>query len=91
MDSAEHLMRHPTHCAFVGGVFSEKVNAQRGDHRGTTTKALNAGIDDLAIDTNIGWRKVEAKKGKMSRYSMRQRYIQVFQDLKHQLMFSYGI
>jgi hypothetical protein len=56
--------------------------------RGATTEALNADIDGPTIDANNGWRKVEAAKGKMSRYWMRQRYTKVFQDLKHQLMFS---
>jgi hypothetical protein len=59
--------------------------------RGATTEALNAGIDGPTIDANNSWRKVEAAKGKMPRYSMRQRYTQVYQDLKHQLMFSLNI
>jgi hypothetical protein len=59
--------------------------------RGATTEALNAGIDGPTIDNTNGWRKVEAAKEKMPRYSMCQRYTQVFQDLKHQLMFSLGI
>jgi hypothetical protein len=48
--------------------------------RGATTEAINAGIDGPTIDTNNGWRKVEGGKGKMPRYSMLQRYTQVFQD-----------
>jgi hypothetical protein len=59
--------------------------------RRVTIEALNAGIDGPTIDANNGWLKVEAAKGKMPRYSMRQRYTQVFQDLKHQLMFSLGM
>jgi hypothetical protein len=58
---------------------------------GATTEALKANIYGPTIDANNGWRKVEAAKEKMPRYSMRQRYTQVFQDLKHQLMFSLGI
>jgi hypothetical protein len=64
---------------------------RRSMRRGATTEALNAGIDGPTIDANNDWRKVEAAKGKMPRYSMHQRYTQVFQDLKHQLMFSLGI
>jgi hypothetical protein len=69
----------------------EEFGVRRSMRRGATTEALNAGIDGPTIDANNGWRKVEAAKGKMPRYSMRQRYTQVFQDLKHQLMFSLGI
>jgi hypothetical protein len=56
--------------------------------RGVTMEALSAGIETPTTNANNGWRKVEADKGKMPRYSMRQRYTQVFQDSKHQLMFS---
>jgi hypothetical protein len=59
--------------------------------RGATADALNAGIDGTTIDANNGWGKVEAVKGKMPRFSMRQRYTQVFQDLRHHLRFSLGI
>jgi hypothetical protein len=59
--------------------------------RGATTEALNAGITGPTVDDNSGWRNVKVAKGKMTRYSMHQRYIQVFQDLKHQLMFSLGV
>jgi hypothetical protein len=59
--------------------------------RGATTEALNTRIDGLTIDANNGWRKVESAKGKMPQFSMRQRYTQIFQDLKHQLKFSLGI
>jgi hypothetical protein len=59
--------------------------------RGAITEALNAGIDGPSIDANNGWRKVESAKGKMPRFSMRQRYTQIFQDLKHKLFFSLGI
>jgi hypothetical protein len=40
--------------------------------RETTTEDLNAGIDDPTIDTNNGWQKVEAVKGKMPRFLMSQ-------------------
>jgi hypothetical protein len=59
--------------------------------RGATTEALNADIDAPTIDANNGWQKVESAKGKMPRFSMRQRYTQVFQDLRHQLRFSLDI
>jgi hypothetical protein len=59
--------------------------------RGATTEALNAGIDGPTIDANNGWWKIESAKGKMPRFSMRQRYTQIFQDLKHQLKFYLGI
>jgi hypothetical protein len=59
--------------------------------RGATKEALNAGIDGPTIDANNGWGKVEAVKGKMPRFSMRQRHNQVFQDLRHQLRFSLGV
>jgi hypothetical protein len=59
--------------------------------REAATEALNASIDGPTIDANNDWRKVEAAKGKMPRYSMRRRYTQFFKDLKHQLMFSLGI
>jgi hypothetical protein len=41
--------------------------------RGETTEALNAGIDGPTIHAYNGWRKVEAAKGKMPRFLMRQR------------------
>jgi hypothetical protein len=63
----------------------------RSMRRGATTDALNAGIDGPTIDANNGWRKIESAKGKMPRFSTRQRYTQIFQDLKHQLKFSLGI
>jgi hypothetical protein len=69
----------------------EEYGVRRSMRRGATTEALNAGIDGPTIDANNGWQKMEVAKGKMPRYSMRQRYTQVFQDLKHQLMFSLGI
>jgi hypothetical protein len=59
--------------------------------RGATTAALNPGLDGPTIDANNGWRNVEAATGKMPIYSMRQRYMQVLQDLRHQVMFSLGI
>jgi hypothetical protein len=63
----------------------EEFGVRRSMRSRATTEALNAGID------GNGWRKVEAAKGKMPRFSMRQRYTQVFQDLRHQLRFSLGI
>jgi hypothetical protein len=53
-------------------------------------EALNTNMDGPITDSNNGWRKVEAVKGEMLRYSMRQRYTQFFQKLKHQLMVSLG-
>jgi hypothetical protein len=69
----------------------EEFGVRRSMWRGATMEALNAGIDGPTIDTDNGWRKVEAAKGNMSRFSMRQRYTQAFQDLRHQLRFSLGI
>jgi hypothetical protein len=69
----------------------EEFALRRSIRRGATTEALNAGIDGPTIDANNGWRKLEATKGNMPRFSMRQRYNQVFQDLRHQLKFSLGI
>jgi hypothetical protein len=63
----------------------------RSMRRGATTEALNAGIDGPTIDANNGWRKIESAKGKMPRFSTRQRYTHIFQDFKHQLKFSLGI
>jgi hypothetical protein len=70
---------------------SEEFGVRRSMHKGATTEALNADIDGPTIDTNNGWQKVEAVKGKIPRYPMRQRHTHVFKDLKHQLMFSLGI
>jgi hypothetical protein len=86
LDSAEHHRNHPSRSKFVGG-----LGVRISMPRGATTEALNSGIDGPAIDVNNDWRKVEAAKEKMPRYSMRQRYTQVFQDLKYKLMFSLGI
>jgi hypothetical protein len=69
----------------------EEFGVRRSMRRGATTEAPNAGIDGATIDANNGWRNVEAAKGKMPRYSMRQRYKQVVHDLIHQLKFSLGI
>jgi hypothetical protein len=69
----------------------EEFGVRRSMWRGATTEALNTGIDGPVIDANNEWRKVESAKEKMTRYSMRQRYTQVFQDLKPQLMLSLGI
>jgi hypothetical protein len=71
--------------------FWEEVGVRRSMRRGDTAVELNAGIDAPTIYANNGWRKVEAAKGKIPIYLMRQRYTQVFQDFKHQLMFSLGI
>jgi hypothetical protein len=71
--------------------FWEEFGIRRSMRIGETPEALNAGIDGPNIDANNGWRKVEAAKGNMPRFSMRQRYIQVFQDLRHQPRFSLGI
>jgi hypothetical protein len=69
----------------------EEFGVCRSTRRGATTEALNAGIDSATIDANNGWRNVEAAKGKMPMYSIRQRYRQVVQDLIHQIKFSFGI
>jgi hypothetical protein len=69
----------------------EEFGVRRPITRGATTAALNAGLDGPTKDANNGWQKVDAVKGKMSIYSMRQRYTQVLQDLRHQLMFSLGV
>jgi hypothetical protein len=69
----------------------EDFGMHRSTMRGATTEALNAGIDGATINANSGWRKVEAAKGKMPRYLMRQRFTQVVQDIIHQLKFSLGI
>jgi hypothetical protein len=68
-----------------------KFGVKRSMRRGATTEALHTGIEGPTIDANSGWRKIESAKGKMPRFSMRQRYTQIFQDLKHQLKFSLGI
>jgi hypothetical protein len=47
----------------------EEFGVRRSMRRGATTEALNAGIDGPTIDDNNGWRKVEAAKGKMPRFS----------------------
>jgi hypothetical protein len=67
------------------------AGVRRSIHRGATMEALNAGIGGHTIDANNGWRKVEVASGKFLRYSMHQRYTQLFQNLKHQLMFSLGV
>jgi hypothetical protein len=69
----------------------EEFGVRRSIRIGATTEVLSAGIDGPTIDANNGWRKVEAEKGKMPRFSMRQKYTQVFQDLRHQLRFYWGI
>jgi hypothetical protein len=69
----------------------EEFGVRRSMRRGATTEALNAGIDGATTDANNGWRKVEAAKWEMLRYSMRQRYTPVLQDLIHQIKFSLGI
>jgi hypothetical protein len=85
VDPAEHNMRHPLIVKLW-----EEYGAGRSMRRGATTEAPDAGIDGPTIDANIVWRNVEAAKEKTPRYSMPQRYTQVFPDLKHQLMFSFG-
>jgi hypothetical protein len=47
----------------------EEFGVRRSTMRGATTAALNAGLDGPTIDVNNRWRKVEAAKGKMPRYS----------------------
>jgi hypothetical protein len=69
----------------------EEFGVRRSRRRGATMEALNARIDGATIDANNGWRKVEAAKGKMPIYLMRQRCTQMVQDLIHQLKFSLGI
>jgi hypothetical protein len=68
----------------------EEFGVRRSMRRGATMEALNTDMDGPSIDANNGWRKVEAVKGEMPRYLIRQRYTQFFQDLKHPLMFSLG-
>jgi hypothetical protein len=67
----------------------DEFGVRRSMRIGATTEARNADIDGPTIHANNGLR--EAAKGEMPRYSMRQRYTQVFQYLKHQLMFCLGI
>jgi hypothetical protein len=69
----------------------EEFGIRGSMRRGSTTETLNAGIDGDKIDLNNSWRKVEAAKGKMPRYSMRQRYTQTAHDLIHRLKLSLGI
>jgi hypothetical protein len=70
----------------MGRVRRNEINAAWSNHGG-----VELGIDGPTIDENNGWQKEESAKGKMPRFSMRQRYTQIFQDLKHQLKFSLGI
>jgi hypothetical protein len=72
------------------GLWAE-FGVQRSMWRGATTEALNAGIDRPTIEADNGWRKIESGKGNMPCFSMRQQYTRIFQDLKHQLKFSFGI
>jgi hypothetical protein len=58
----------------------DEFGVRRSMRRGATTENLNACIDGHTIDANNVWLKVEAAKGKMPRYSMRQKYTQVFQE-----------
>jgi hypothetical protein len=69
----------------------EEFGVRRSMRRGETTDTLNAGIDGPTINATNGWQKVEAGKGKVPRFLMRQRCTQVFQNLRHQLRFSLGI
>jgi hypothetical protein len=55
-----------------------EFGVRRSMRRGATTEALNAGIDGPTIEANNGWQKIESAKGKMPRFSMRQRYTQIF-------------
>jgi hypothetical protein len=65
----------------------EDFGVRRSTRRGTTTKAFHAVLDGPTIDENNGWRKVEAAKGKMPRYSTMQRYMQVLLDCRNQSLF----
>jgi hypothetical protein len=59
--------------------------------RGSTTEVLNEFLDGPTSDVNNGWRNVEATRGKMSRYSTRQRHTHVLQDVCHQLISPLGM
>jgi hypothetical protein len=87
-DFEEQLIRRPEWIQNTEGIITASINCweefgvRRSMTKGATTEARNAGIDGATI--NNGWRKVEAAKGKMPRYSMLQRYTQVVYDLSHQ-------
>jgi hypothetical protein len=68
----------------------QEFEVRRSMRKGATAETLNDGIDGPTIDANNGWRKVEAAKGKTPRFSMQQRYTQVFQDLRHQMRFRWA-
>jgi hypothetical protein len=68
----------------------EEFGVRGSTRRGAIMEATNVRIDGTKIDVNNGWRRIEATKGKMPGYSMRQRYMQVVQDLIRQLKLSLG-
>jgi hypothetical protein len=59
--------------------------------RGETTEALNMEVGASWIDANNGRRKSERAKGKMPSMAMQQLYIEMLQNLKHELKFSMAI
>jgi hypothetical protein len=52
----------------------DEVGVRISIRRGATKEASNAVIDGPTIEANNRWRKMEAAKEKMPRFSMRQRY-----------------
>jgi hypothetical protein len=69
----------------------EEFGVRGSTRRGAIMEAMNVGTGGTKIDANNGCRRIEATKGKMPRYSMQQRYMQVVQDLIHQLKLSFVI
>jgi hypothetical protein len=81
MDPTEHGGDHSKISEPVGGIWRAEIHEERRNHGGT--------------ERGFGWTGDRCEqwvaKGKMPRYSTRQQYTQVLQDLRHQLMFSLGI
>ena len=69
-------------------VISEKFNTCRSCQRGATTRAKEQGLDEVTIELNNWWRKVQNSQGSLPNLPMTQLYVESTQALTSKMRFS---
>jgi len=69
-------------------VILEKFNTYRSFRRGATTRAKEQGFDEVTIELNNQWRKVQNSQGSLPNLPMAQLYVEIAQALTSKMRFS---
>jgi len=68
-------------------VILEKFNTYRSFRRVATTRAKEQGIDEITIELNNQWRKVQNTQGSLLNLPMTQLYVEIAQALTSKMRF----